>query len=730
MNDSKEFITNDAINNHINDDDDDDFDGNEKLSSGNNSSLIIRQWLQKNFDFDKNRDQLRESCTNLFYRNENKSDIVDKYDLIITFKQQQQHSTNDNNDDLNIELINNLMIHLRLDFPGIMIELRKHHRYQYALYVGGTNQFFEKYIEKKNRLSKKSNDDDQHYRYFPFTNIFSSLQRQTILIDLLSNWRFHQRNDDVDDKLALYMAENDLIIDKLLQTNQIIDQLFALHHEQDLDQLKMNWVAKFFHQQPLDQICSYFGIRIAIYFAFIGFYTEYLVYPMLYGIFIVLFPYLFDYLPSISLFNLIDLNWQYFHCIISFLFPVFNIFWSTLWLNRWQTNCHRLTKRWIRFIPEWPKTNDNNDDDDDKSERKNDDNNHNQFIDLIEKIFQYCFTFPIIGFCLILTFTVMFKIFIFQTWWDEELIERLHYPTWTGIIPKIIFALILNVINYFYYLIVIWLNEKEKHQNFERKENQLIVKLFLFQFLNSYLPLFYIAFYLTDMNKLKEQLAAQLITRQVIDKDAKNETTENELSKGELESCMYGYHTTFDDYLEIIIQYGYIMLFATIFPLASLCAFLNNLIEIRTDAFKLCFVYQRPFIDTIIISRHRHHRNHHNRNRQSPTITIGVWKNVLEFLGIIAIISNCALMAIDNGQEQQFGCLFSSSSSSLMEHSEYRIIFAVIIEVTYIIIDKMANSDHISNQYSNHHHHHHHRRNPHDPHVNDDYAEEWSRIIV
>ncbi|XP_075588899.1 anoctamin-8-like [Dermatophagoides farinae] len=565
-------------------------------------------------------------------------------------------------------------------------------------------------------------DDHRHQIYFPYTNLLSSLQRQTILIDLLSNWQFHRRNEE--DEFSLQMTENELIIDKLLQNNQI-DQLFALHQEDDLNILKTNWVAKLFHRQPLDQICSYFGIRIAIYFAFIGFYTEYLVYPMLYGALIIIFPYIVDYLPTLSIspFTSTISDKEYLNSILSFLFPVFNLFWSTLWLNRWHSHSQRLTYEWIRFIPERTSNANNahscNNDDDHqrRKQQQNDDHLHPLFdlIGLSRKIFQYFVTFPIIGLCLIMTFTVMFKIFIFQTWWDTELVERLHYPEWTGIIPKVMFAIILNIINYFYYLIVIWLNEKEKHRNFERKENQLIVKLFLFQFLNSYLPLFYIAFYLADIDKLKEQLAAQLITRQVIgnlnetlwpflkeslllawlssskysgDKCPNND--ESEVSKGELESCMYGYHSTFDDYLEIVIQYGYVMLFTPVFPLAPLCAFLNNLIEIRTDAFKLCFVYQRPFIDVIQC-----------RRPPSKTITIGVWKNVLEFLSIIAIISNCALMAINGQLTGLFSPFFIHH-----QNSKHRIIIiAVFIEHILLFIKWLIPVIFPINQFNHHHHH-------------------------
>lgn len=37
---------------------------------------------------------------------------------------------------------------------------------------------------------------------------------------------------------------------------------------------------------------------------------------------------------------------------------------------------------------------------------------------------------------------------------------------------------------------------------------------------------------------------------------------------------------------------GYVVLFSAAFPLAGLCALANNLLEIRSDAFKLAHVHQ------------------------------------------------------------------------------------------------------------------------------------------
>ena len=52
---------------------------------------------------------------------------------------------------------------------------------------------------------------------------------------------------------------------------------------------------------------------------------------------------------------------------------------------------------------------------------------------------------------------------------------------------------------------------------------------------------------------------------------------------------------TFQDYQEMFIQFGYVVLFSSAFPLAALCALINNIIEIRSDALKLCTGLQRPF---------------------------------------------------------------------------------------------------------------------------------------
>lgn len=66
---------------------------------------------------------------------------------------------------------------------------------------------------------------------------------------------------------------------------------------------------------------------------------------------------------------------------------------------------------------------------------------------------------------------------------------------------------------------------------------------------------------------------------------------------------------TFDDYLELFLQFGYVSLFSCVYPLAAVFAVLNNITEIYSDALKMCRVYKRPFSE--------------------PTANIGVWQVII-----------------------------------------------------------------------------------------------------
>ena len=78
-----------------------------------------------------------------------------------------------------------------------------------------------------------------------------------------------------------------------------------------------------------------------------------------------------------------------------------------------------------------------------------------------------------------------------------------------------IYANIIDALNTFYKKLCTWLNDKENYREYTAHENHLILKIVAFQFINSYLSLFYIAFYLQDVPLLKAQLFALFISKQM-----------------------------------------------------------------------------------------------------------------------------------------------------------------------------------------------------------------------
>ncbi|XP_070139021.1 anoctamin-6 isoform X6 [Drosophila bipectinata] len=73
------------------------------------------------------------------------------------------------------------------------------------------------------------------------------------------------------------MADN-LGIEKLVQDG-VYSCAYTLHDKDDRDRLLKEWanVSKWKNLQPLDQIKDYFGAKVALYFAWLGFYTQMLI---------------------------------------------------------------------------------------------------------------------------------------------------------------------------------------------------------------------------------------------------------------------------------------------------------------------------------------------------------------------------------------------------------------------------------------------------------------------
>jgi hypothetical protein len=181
--------------------------------------------------------------------------------------------------------------------------------------------------------------------------------------------------------------------------------------------------------------------------------------------------------------------------------------------------------------------------------------------------------------------------------------------------------------------------------------DSLTVKLFCFQSVNSYASLFYIAFLKSStergcanndcMGELQLQLASIFITNLFLNlielglplirgkwklrREEKNAEKFNKtLSKEEKEVLNDKYDTPLDDYMEIVIAYGYVVLFSVAFPFVPLLALFLAVLEVRVDAWKLCHLTRRPY--------------------PSPTSSIGVWLSILQTVAYVGAAINIGIV--------------------------------------------------------------------------------------
>lgn len=111
-------------------------------------------------------------------------------------------------------------------------------------------------------------------------------------------------------------------------------------------------------------------------------------------------------------------------------------------------------------------------------------------------------------------------------------------------------------------------------------------------------------------------------------KDIKFAEDDEQLSRWEDDYKLIPYEGLFEEYLEMILQFGFITIFVAAFPLAPLLALLNNWIEIRLDSQKLVHETRRPIPER--------------------TKDIGAWFAILEFITRLAVICNVSIININH----------------------------------------------------------------------------------
>ena len=144
---------------------------------------------------------------------------------------------------------------------------------------------------------------------------------------------------------------------------------------------------------------------------------------------------------------------------------------------------------------------------------------------------------------------------------------------------------------------------------------------------------------LDENGKTVKMMSQTAAVKQDIRKKIRTVNTDDVAGYDSVEDQLVLEHTesTFQEFNEMAVQYGYLALFAPAFPLAPLLAFVNNIFEIRIDALKYCSVYRRPAF------------------RQAEDI--GSWFTVLNVLGFLAVMTNAVMISFvgDHLSQSDYG---------------------------------------------------------------------------
>ncbi|XP_055642087.1 anoctamin-10 isoform X2 [Toxorhynchites rutilus septentrionalis] len=465
-------------------------------------------------------------------------------------------------------------------------------------------------------------------------DILTPADRQTIIKYALDNIRASQHEHHIPGtKTQLYHGQS---IIQAAQRMEIISNYYSLHDKPRLRKLRHVWIKPTEHQ-PIDEIRDYFGENVGMYFSFLGFYTYALVVPTILGLLQMALSEETETVP---------------------FFCVFYVVWMKVFLELWKRKSSVHAYRWGtitmtnldeprvgyygklgkdpitgKLTPQYPKW--------------------KTYVQM------YFVTAPIIILCM----TIAGFVTIFQFYVENYLAELFGLDSYILYVPSIVNAIYIAISTIAYDWLATYLTDRENHRTQSQYERHRVNKLIVLEFVNNFLCLFYIAFILQDMKMLKTQLMMQLIVLQFVQNVLENMypylkkkvalSYSKLFSKSNYEKlqrdyeeydqmgiqsleeddyrilrqrkeCILDEYNTYDDYLELYIQFGYVVLFSSVAPMTAFWAILNNVIEIRLDAYKLCSFFRRPFA--------------------RRTKNIGAWQLAFETLAVIAVMTNCGIL--------------------------------------------------------------------------------------
>mmetsp|Transcript_22794 Transcript_22794/g.45094 ORF Transcript_22794/g.45094 Transcript_22794/m.45094 type:complete len:1028 (+) Transcript_22794:65-3148(+) len=132
------------------------------------------------------------------------------------------------------------------------------------------------------------------------------------------------------------------------------------------------------------------------------------------------------------------------------------------------------------------------------------------------------------------------------------------------------------------------------------------------------------------------------------------------LSSAELQNLNDPYESTFGDYEELAVQFGYVVLFVVAFPLTPILALANNIVEYRVDAVKLVELTRRPV--------------------PRSAGDIGTWYTVLNIVAWLALVTNLGLVMFASNLTKGKSAAFVLCGFIVAEH----VLFLIKTLIAYI----------------------------------------------
>uniref|UniRef100_A0AAY4EDL3 Anoctamin n=1 Tax=Denticeps clupeoides TaxID=299321 RepID=A0AAY4EDL3_9TELE len=468
----------------------------------------------------------------------------------------------------------------------------------------------------------------------------------------------------------------------------------------------------FYKEQPLNLIRKYYGEKIGVYFAWLGFYTEMLFWAALVGLIcflygvmtynqnewsqeicndtiggqIVMCPLCDKKCGYWKLSSTCNSSWQshLFDNVATVFFAIFMGIWVTLFLEFWKRRQARLEYEWdlvdfeeeeqqLQLRPEYESKCTN--------QRLNRITQEMEpYLPLSSKCARSCLSGATVLFWMGLIIAsiigvIAYRLAVFAAFAsimkdsptnDIEFVGSLITPQLaTSVTASCINFVIIMILNFFYERVAIWITDMEVPKTHLEYENRLTMKMFLFQFVNYYSSCFYLAFFKGKfvgypgayaymfgsrlrneecdpggcLIELTTQLVIVMAGKQVwgniqealvpnwwVSRSARSHP-ESLYSRWEQDHDLQDFTQLglFYEYLEMVIQFGFITLFVASFPLAPLLALLNNILEVRVDAWKFTTQFRRP------VAAKAH--------------SIGAWQEILNMMAVFSVVTNAFIVA-------------------------------------------------------------------------------------